>query len=452
MTAVVALRLRRRAARVLSAAVVILGAAWASPLGWAAKPAPELQPSSSSASSAALAPDSQRRNYAFEGGWWWTGDGFERRTFYCEDGILTRRRPARIERVFDFGDRHVAPPFADAHSHTLQSRETADLMHRRYLEQGIFYVAIANNVGETAMPVREWLAAPQRVDAIFSNGGITSSGGHPIGLWERTILPRAFPGHSAEWLRGRAFFIVDSAEDLARVWPGVLEGRPDFIKTFLLYSEEHQRRRSDGSRHPARGLDPAVLPPLVERAHGAGLRIAAHVETAQDFRLAIRSGVDQVMHLPGYQVPPSRRIEEFRLTPRDAQEASAAGVVVVTTTVLANRHLGDLDHWRLVRENQAHNLTLLRDAGVTLAVGSDANELTSRDELMSLRALGIFDDRALLELWTSTAVAIFPGRRIGRLEDGYEASFLVLDGDPLEDFSNVQRISFRFKEGYVIDL
>jgi imidazolonepropionase-like amidohydrolase len=51
----------------------------------------------------------------------------------------------------------------------------------------------------------------------------------------------------------------------------------------------------------------------------------------------------------------------------------------------------------------------------------------------------------------NTAATIFPGRKIGRLEDGYEASFLVLDGDPLADFGNTGRIAMRFKEGVFLN-
>jgi hypothetical protein len=40
-----------------------------------------------------------------------------------------------------------------------------------------------------------------------------------------------------------------------------------------------------------------------------------------------------------------------------------------------------------------------------------------------------------------------PHRRIGFLRDGYEASFLALEGNPLEDWRNVRRITLRFKQG-----
>lgn len=48
---------------------------------------------------------------------------------------------------------------------------------------------------------------------------------------------------------------------------------------------------------------------------------------------------------------------------------------------------------------------------------------------MYFHAYDFFDNRTLLQLLTETTPqAIFPKRKIGRLEKGYEASFLVLGG------------------------
>ena len=69
-------------------------------------------------------------------------------------------------------------------------------------------------------------------------------------------------------------------------------------------------------------------------------------------------------------------------------------------------------------------------------------------EAEHLHSLGVFDPLALLKLWTEdTPRAIFPLRRIGFLRDGYEASFLALEGSPLEDWRNIRRIKLRFKQG-----
>jgi len=44
-----------------------------------------------------------------------------------------------------------------------------------------------------------------------------------------------------------------------------------------------------------------------------------------------------------------------------------------------------------------------------------------------------------------------PSFRIGAFEDGYETNFLALEGNPLDDWKNMQRIRIRFKQGFVID-
>jgi hypothetical protein len=53
-------------------------------------------------------------------------------------------------------------------------------------------------------------------------------------------------------------------------------------------------------------------------------------------------------------------------------------------------------------------------------------------------------------LLTAAPRAIFPHRDIGHLDDGAEASFLVLSGDPLADFAHTHDIAMRGKQGTVL--
>jgi imidazolonepropionase-like amidohydrolase len=93
----------------------------------------------------------------------------------------------------------------------------------------------------------------------------------------------------------------------------------------------------------------------------------------------------------------------------------------------------------------------LKKYGVAIAIGSDNYGATSVPEALSLAKVQVFDNATLLRMWCeTTAATIFPGRKIGQLKPGYEASFLVLTGNPLEDFSNVKKIESRFKQGEVI--
>jgi imidazolonepropionase-like amidohydrolase len=94
---------------------------------------------------------------------------------------------------------------------------------------------------------------------------------------------------------------------------------------------------------------------------------------------------------------------------------------------------------------------MMKKHGVRVIVGSDSYRETSVPEAMYLSSLGVYSNAELLKLWTDdTPRGIFPNRRIGRLAPGYEASFLVLDRDPLADFSNVKSIRLRVKQGITI--
>jgi imidazolonepropionase-like amidohydrolase len=133
----------------------------------------------------------------------------------------------------------------------------------------------------------------------------------------------------------------------------------------------------------------------------------------------------------------------------DAKLAAERGIVVVTTIQGLGRTPEGLRG--LVRTPTAANLRVLRDNGVRVVVGSDNPMDTSMREFEQLATLDVWDRPALLRMWAETTPrAIFPERRIGLLQDGYEASFLALAGNPLEDLANVRRINLRFKQGVAL--
>ena len=98
-------------------------------------------------------------------------------------------------------------------------------------------------------------------------------------------------------------------------------------------------------------------------------------------------------------------------------------------------------------------MRLLHKHGVKIAIGTDSYDLTSLAEATHLNGMGVFDNLTLLKLWCETTPqAIFPNRRVGQLEQGSEASFLVLNGNPVENFEYVKGIKLRVKQGRIIRL
>jgi imidazolonepropionase-like amidohydrolase len=256
---------------------------------------------------------------------------------------------------------------------------------------------------------------------------------------------------------GGFLWLIDSLPDLERKWPRILAGRPDFIKIVLVHSEEYARRRSDSAFFNWRGLDPNLVSSVVQRAHAAGLRVSAHVETRADFHNALVGGVDEINHIPGFRGDEHTRFVDlapYEVTEADARLAAERGVWVVTTLggVAAFDPQGPDSLTRRAADSLfAHNLRVLRTAGVRLAVGSDSYRDDSAQEAAYLSTLGVFTPLELVRVWSeATPRAIFPTRRVGCLTDGCEASLLVLAADPGADFANTRRITLRMKDGRVL--
>lgn len=399
---------------------------------------------------------SPTHNYEFANGNWFDGEKFVRRTFYSVGGVLTNRRPAQVDRVFDLTNKYVVPPFGEAHNHNLDwsSDERFARVNKMYLDAGIFYVKNPNSLLRSKQPTSARINLPNTVDGILSNGGLTGSGGHPV---EIVTPQRGFKPDDGE---GGFYYIIDNGNDLEKKWPIIIEGRPDFIKTYLLYSEEYAKRKDDKAYDGWKGLDPAILPAIVRRAHRDGLRVSTHVETAVDFHNAVAAGVDEINHLPGFR--PDRNdianytnLSRYQISEADAKLAGKKKTVVVTTIgevveETFNEKHNERDRLA-VRSMLIQNLSLLRKHNVSIAVGSDSFRQTALAEALSLAKLQAFDNLTLLKMWCeATAATIFPKRKIGYLKDGYEANFLVLTGNPLTDFANVKTIELRIKKGEVL--
>ncbi len=365
----------------------------------------------------------------FVNGSWFDGERFVPRAYYSIEGKLRTQYAGAVEDTIDLAGAFVVPPYADAHSHAFSDSGEVERDAVRFITAGILYTKNPNNPASQVAGVRRRVNRAQSVDVWYANGGLTSTGGHPTQLYE------AARGESA-W-RDDAYVPIDDAAMLARKWPRVMAAKPDFIKVYLETSEKHSERAGNPDAYGRFGLSPAMLRAVVSRAHQAKLTVSCHVTTAADFRTAVAAGVDEINHLP---------LEA--ITEADAREAASKHVTIVTTLVSHKSQ----ERGPAVDAIHRVNLELLSRAGVALALGTDHPTLTVLDEADRVRALGVLDDAAILRMLTrGTIHAIAPQRRIGTFEDGAEASFLVLDGNPLTDFAKLRAVRLRIKAGVRVD-
>lgn len=402
---------------------------------------------------------------ALRGGHWFDGEAFRDHTsdgkrLYASAGVFTSKQPTRVGSEVDLKNWFIVPPFGEAHNHNLDysDDEQWTRIKSMYLRDGIFYIKNPTNLPRAAAPLAGRINIPTSVDAVFAHGGLTATDGHPLGLVKRNIERGGMLPSDAD---GGFCWIIDTIDDLDRKWPRIVAGKPDFIKTTLVYSEEFAKRKDDKKYFSWKGLNPALLPEIVKRAHRARLRVSTHVESATDFHNALVAGADEINHLPGFRpenndpVKGYDNLDRYRISEADARLAGQRKVVVVTTsgsTIDRSFKEGvDAKKAVAVRELLTHNLQVLHRHGARIAIGSDSFRQTSQPEALNLQRLGAFDNLTLLKLWCeTTAWTIFPKRKIGHLKDGFEASLLALGRNPLQDFSNVQRIELRLKQGTLI--
>jgi len=208
-------------------------------------------------------------------------------------------------------------------------------------------------------------------------------------------------------------------------------------------------------------VQPSVL--LVDRygnvvpLSGVRVSVMCHIESAADFHNAVAAGVDQTIHMPGFRGNEQGHMpsaDRYIISDGDASAAARKRIVVVTTLQAGSASAaarGDTVERERFDSLHTVNLRSLARHNVTIAIGTDNYRATSVPEANYLQQLGVFSNVELLRMWTvATPRAIFPTRRIGRLDDGYEASFLGLEGNPLDDFSNTARIALRVKQGVIL--
>lgn len=408
------------------------------------------------------------KSYQLINGQWFDGKGFRRQTFYSVNGVLTREKPAKVDEVVDLKDGYVVPPFADAHCHNFNNPRNVAQQVEMYLRDGVFYAKVQADARSAALQLADRVNRPTSVDVSYAHGALTSSYGHGVQVHEGLALYGRTYGFNAEETKkvreshlrdNDAYYIIDTAEDLERKWSRILEGKPDFIKIYLITSEEYEERKKRTDTVGDRGLDPRLVPLIVNKAHAAGLRVSAHVDTVTDYRIALKAGVDEMAHLPGYYVglKSASDVRKFELTEGDVKETVRRGVWVDIAPVVFDIYdVQSPPEKAQIKERRdavrVHNLSLLKRFNAKIAFGSDRYGSTPVDDVLYLQKLGVFSDLEMLKIWCEdTPRSIFPNRKIGLLKAGYEANFIVLDGNPLVDFEQIKNIRLRFKQGYFLD-
>jgi imidazolonepropionase-like amidohydrolase len=392
---------------------------------------------------------------------WFDGTRFTSGSRFIRNGFFVAKPSRAADTVVDMRGQFVVPPYADAHTHSPDSRYNFPAIRDLYLRAGVFYVQVLGNSRAGRREILAEINTPISLEVAFANTPVTSYGGHPQLLYESLGLFRmpyvSDPAQRLQAARSRAregdvYLTLDSLPQLPAVVRRLRRDTVPIVKLMLLDTERRRTIASDSTAAGSYGLPAEVVRPLVDSAHAMGRRAWAHVETAYDVQLAMDAGIDGLAHVPGYGAgsAPDSTLDRYRISETLARRIARAGIPVVTTIGLARGGARDTAAQRRVRTVFEANIRLLQRFGARLITGSDTysdadiivRDATALNELMGGDAASLIRLRSL-----TTPQAILPGRRIGVLTPGYEASFLTLRCNPLEKHECLLQITDRVKQG-----
>jgi len=275
-----------------------------------------------------------------------------------------------------------------------------------------------------------WVVGPRIVPAAHA---ITPTGGHLDPTMFQRMAPHVLP---------------------LSVEEGIANGVPE-VRASVRYQIKHGAQvikisasggvMSHSGAAGAQQYSDEELEAIVDEAHRAGLRVAAHAHGDAGIRACIRAGVDCIEHGSLASDDTIRLMVEH-------------GTFLVPTSALAE----NLDISMAAPELQAkaaevfpqakQMLSRAITAGVKIACGTDAPAVPhgkNAQELLAMVARGMTPMQALQAATMTSAELIQRDNELGRLAPGYLADIIAVPGDPAEDMTMAEDVRFVMKDGVV---
>ncbi len=201
------------------------------------------------------------------------------------------------------------------------------------------------------------------------------------------------------------------------------------------------------------GLD--ELSAGVEEAHKAGVKTASHAQATQGIKNAVRAGIDSIEH--GIYLD-DEAIEEMKQRGTYLVATLAAPLNINRLGTQAGVPSYMVEKSRVVAETHSRSFVAALRAGVKLACGTDAGTPgnlhgANAQELRLMVEQGATPAQAIRAATASAADLCGLAGQTGRVQEGYLADLLLVNGDPLRDIGVLERpesIAGVFVEGRLL--
>ncbi|MFH8408562.1 amidohydrolase family protein [Streptomyces sp. NPDC018019] len=357
----------------------------------------------------------------------------DRPTVLIENGRIAAVRPGGVPvvgaEILDLGAATLLPGFIDTHTHLafdasddvigrLTAADDATLLDRIRAAARASLAAGVTTVRD--LGDRAYLTLRLRAETARD----PAAGPHVIAS-----------GPPLTTTRGHCWFLGGRAEGVDGVRPAVRERAErgaDVVKVMV----------TGGDLTP--GSDPYSvqygrdeLRAIVDEAHRHGLPTAAHAHAVTGIREAVATGFDTVEHcffLTEDGVDFDRRVIE---------EMTRRGVIASLTLGALPGGPPPPAHIARRIPSLVTGLATLREAGVTMALGSDSGIFPVKAHgsypygMTAMTDFGFTPLQALRTATSTAALACGLGGRKGRIAAGYDADLVAVGGDPVADVAAV---------------
>ncbi len=259
-----------------------------------------------------------------------------------------------------------------------------------------------------------------------------------------------------------------------------------------IIAERHGQRVQfikTGLNGSANDMTPEVYSALIDEAHKRNLRVAAHLVNLSDAKGLVSAGLDVIAHSirdqdvdaafvaelkrrnVGYNPTLTRDLSVFQYesTPDYINDAFflrgvsmyAPQIARVKDPALHAKTKANPGTARAkVQFDQAlHNLKLLSDGGVMIAMGTDSGTGVGRwqgyfeqVEMELMVKAGMTPMQTLVASTGNAAKVMGLDKEVGTLQPGKRADFVVLTADPLTDIKNTRAIESVWIDGREISM
>jgi imidazolonepropionase-like amidohydrolase len=358
--------------------------------------------------------------------------------------------PAEVE-VIDLKDKTVLPGLIDCHTHITSQPGNyyEDIFRRSAIDVAVTAHIYARRTLEAGFTTVRDVGASEFIDVALRNAINRGDVAGPR-MQVATLTVGATGGHGdtngfSPYLKFSGFSgLADGVDEIRKLVRFEVKYGADLIKilaTAGVLSEEESVGAPQFSQEEMNAI--------VEEARMWGKRVAAHAHGAEGIKRAVRAGVTSIEH--------GSLIDDEGIKLMKERGTYLVADIYNDDYILAEfAKLGYpekiIEKERVVGRTQRENFQKAVKAGVKIAYGTDAGVYPhgwNAKQFAHMVKWGLTPIQAVQAATINAADLLGWNDKVGVIAPGAFADIIAVDGDPLKDVTELERVKFVMKGGEV---